>query len=219
MSNNIKKILLLTNLVLIFNDNITFYSFKKKIFLFAVNINTIDENYLLNEYYFTHITNKKNRKSAISWDYKYFLIHYFKNKIFPKAQSSSILNLLLEEITTISLNKEIFLNKELSFIIKDLSFVNDVNLLNSRNCHMWTYLRKIYNETNDIEKTLILLYAFNTLKKCSFDYSSFSFIVNSRENLPLNKEKIKSLIENIKKSKIIKYENHKCYIDDLEKYY
>ena len=211
ISNNIKKILLLINLVLIFNDNITFYSLKKKIFLFSVNKNSINENDLLSEYYFTHITNKKNRKSAISWDYKNFLIYYFKNKIFTeenKIQNPPILNLLLEEITVISLNKEIFLNKELLFIIKDLSFINDINLLNSRNCHMWAYLRKIYNEGSDNEKILILLYAFNILKKCSFDYSAFSFIVNSRKNLPLDKAKIKLLIENAKKSKVIKYEEH-----------
>ena len=83
---------------------------------------------------------------------------------------------------------------------------------------MWAYLRKVYNKVNKEEKILILLYAFLILRKCSFDYSAFSFIVNSKKNMPLKKEQIEKLISEIKKASIIKYDEHKCYIDNLENY-
>ena len=64
--NNIKEIISLINLILIFNDNITFYSLKKKILLlnYQKDIKNIDE-IIINEYYFTCLKNKNGRKSLI----------------------------------------------------------------------------------------------------------------------------------------------------------
>ena len=223
---NIKELLSLINLVLFFNDNITFYSLKKKILLLLknkhkddiknININEI----ILNEYNFTCITNKKCRKSAISWDYKYFIFHNFKNDIFNNINNDDfILNLLKNEIDIAGMKQENFCNSNNIYILKDLEKINEINITESRNCHMWAYLRKVYDEVNNEEKIIILLYAFLTLKKCSFDYSAFSFIVNSRKNIPLNKAQIISLIEDMKKVTIIKYDEHKCYINDLDKFF
>jgi len=224
---NIKELLSLTNLVLLFNDNITFYSLKKKILLLVLdnkneikNINDI----LLNEYYFTCTTNKKCRKSAISWDYKYFLYINFKNDIFIKEEENNmlnscfILNLLNNEIKIIGMKNEDFISN--LFILKDLEIMNEINEAQNRNCHMWAYLRKIYNEMNKQEKIIILLYSFLTLRKCSFDYSAFTFIVNSKksQDFPLNKEQIVAIIEHMKKVTFIHYDEHKCYINNLDKF-
>ena len=83
---------------------------------------------------------------------------------------------------------------------------------------MWTYLKKVFDNINKEGKILILLFAFLLLKKCSFDYSAFTFIVNTKNKNPLSKEQIKKLIDNLKKSCVIKYDEHKCYIDDIDKF-
>ena len=216
----IKELLSLINLVLLFNDNITFYSLKKKILLLDI-INKDNKDILINEYFFTCMSNKKLRKSAISWDYKYFLFDNFKNDILTeersdKTNSEYIYNLLKDELDILGLKKEIIVDN--IFIQNDLKIINEINNIQSRNCHMWAYLRKVYNKVNKEEKILILLYAFLILRKCSFDYSAFSFIVNSKKNMPLKKEQIEKLISEIKKASIIKYDEHKCYIDNLENY-
>ena len=216
----IKELLSLINLVLLFNDNITFYSLKKKILLLDI-INKDNKDILINEYFFTCMSNKKLRKSAISWDYKYFLFDNFKNDILTeeksdKTNSEYIYNLLKDELDILGLKKEIIVDN--IFIQNDLKIINEINNVQSRNCHMWAYLRKVYNKVNKEEKILILLYAFLILRKCSFDYSAFSFIVNSKKNMPLKKEQIEKLISEIKKASIIKYDEHKCYIDNLENY-
>ena len=222
----IKELISLINLVLLFNDNITFYSLKKKILLLIINNDNNIKNFneiLLSEYYFTCMTNKKCRKSSISWDYKYFLFLHFKNEIFIKEKENNniknnkhILNLLKNELNVIGAEEELLNNYV--FILKDLEIINEINTVQSRNCHMWAYLRKIYNEMDNNEKIIILLFAFFILRKCNFDYSAFSFIVNSRNNLPLNKKQIEELINDIKKTSIFKYDEHKCYIDDLDKF-
>jgi hypothetical protein len=219
---NIKELLSLINLVLIFNDNMTFYALKKKILLLIVNNNKKDEikninEILLNEYYFTCSTNKKCRKSAISWDYKYFLFYYFKNDIIFRKDENNILDLLKDQLNIVGMKKEIFYDN--IFVLKDLEIMNEINIVQSRNYHMWGYLRKIFNEINKEEKILIILYAFLTLKKCSFDYSAFCFIVNSKKLIPLEKEQIKAIIEDVKKGCFIKYDDHKCYIDNLDKFF
>ena len=213
---NIKSILSLINLDLIFNDNVTFYSLKKKIL--KKDLKNIDE-LILSEYYFTCTKNKKGRKSLISWDYKYFLYQNFKDNIKPikkDNQSFYILDLLKEELNLLGIKHDIFYNNE--FILNDLEINNEVNIIQSRNYHMWTYLRKVFNDTNKEGKILILLYAFYILRKCSFDYSAFCFIVNSKNNMPLEKEQLKLLIEKMKKNNFIKYEEHKCYINDIDKF-
>ena len=217
---NIKEIFSLINLVLIFNDNISFYSLKKKILLLIIknSQNNIDE-IILNEYYFTCTTNKKRRKSLISWDYKYFLYENFKNNIRLQKENNnsfSILNTLKEELDIIGIKEDIFYPNE--FILNDLEIINEINNIQSRNYHLWTYLKKVFDNENKEGKILIILYAFVTLRKCSFDYSAFSFIVNMKNKNPLTKEQLKLLIDNLKKSCIIKYDEHKCYIDDIDKF-
>lgn len=217
---NIKEIFSLINLVLIFNDNISFYSLKKKILLLIIknSQNNIDE-IILNEYYFTCTTNKKRRKSLISWDYKYFLYENFKNNIRLQKENNnsfSILNTLKEELDIIGKKEDIFYPNE--FILNDLEIINEINNIQSRNYHLWTYLKKVFDNENKEGKILIILYAFVTLRKCSFDYSAFSFIVNMKNKNPLTKEQLKLLIDNLKKSCIIKYDEHKCYIDDIDKF-
>ena len=222
----IKELISLINLVLLFNDNITFYSLKKKILLLIINNDNKINNFndiLLCEYYFTCITNKKCRKSGISWDYKYFLFLHFKNEIFIKEKENNniknnkhILNLLKNELNIIGIEEELLNNYV--FILKDLEIINEINTVQSRNCHMWAYLRKVYNEENKEGKILIILFAFLTLRKCCFDYSAFSFIVNSKNNIPLNKEQIKALIKETSKNSFTIYDDHKCYIVNLEKY-
>ena len=222
---NIKELISLINLVLLFNDNITFYSLKKKILLLVINNNNNIENKILNkillsEYYFTNTTNKKCRKSAISWDYKCFLFHNFKKDIFTNENVDNkefvILNLLKNELNILGTKKDEF-NKNL-FILKDLEMINEINIIQSRNFHLWTYLRKIYNEMNKQEQIIIILFAFYILRKCSFDYSAFSFLINSKKNIPLEKEIIEEIIKEMKKTSIIKYDEHKYYIDNLENY-
>ena len=217
---NIKEIFSLINLVLIFNDNITFYSLKKKIILSIIknSQNNIDE-IILNEYYFTCTTNKKRRKSLISWDYKYFLYENFKNNIHLRRggdKSFPILNIIKEELNILGIKQDIFYPNE--FILNDLEIINEINNIQSRNYHLWTYLRKVFDNENKEGKILIILYAFVILRKCSFDYSAFSFIVNMKNKNPLTKEQLKTLIDNLKKSCIIKYDEHKCYIDDIDKF-
>ena len=219
--NNIKEIISLINLILIFNDNITFYSLKKKILLlnYQKDIKNIDE-IIINEYYFTCLKNKNGRKSLISWDYKYFLYKHFKNNLNcikeENNKSYLILNLLNDQLNILGLKENIFSKSE--FIINDLKIINEINIIQSRNYHLWTYLRKVYNDTDKEGKILILLFAFLLLRKCSFDYSAFSFIINSKQNMPFNNEQLRLLIEYMKKSSIIKYDEHKCYIDDIEKF-
>ena len=219
--NNIKEIISLINLILIFNDNITFYSLKKKILLlnYQKDIKNIDE-IIINEYYFTCLKNKNGRKSLISWDYKYFLYKHFKNNLNRIKEENNksylILNLLNDQLNILGLKENIFSKSE--FIINDLEIINEINIIQSRNYHLWTYLRKVYNDTDKEGKILILLFAFLLLRKCSFDYSAFSFIINSRQNMPFNNEQLRLLIEYIKKSSVIKYDEHKCYIDDIEKF-
>ena len=219
--NNIKEIISLINLILIFNDNITFYSLKKKILLLNYQKDTknIDE-IIINEYYFTCLKNKNGRKSLISWDYKYFLYKHFKNNLNRIKEENNksylILNLLNDQLNILGLKENIFSKSE--FIINDLEIINEINITQSRNYHLWTYLRKVYNDTDKEGKILILLFAFLLLRKCSFDYSAFSFIINSRQNMPFNNEQLRLLIEYMKKSSIIKYDEHKCYIDDIEKF-
>ena len=219
--NNIKEIISLINLILIFNDNITFYSLKKKILLlnYQKDIKNIDE-IIINEYYFTCLKNKNGRKSLISWDYKDFLYKHFKNNLNRIKEENNksylILNLLNDQLNILGLKENIFSKSE--FIINDLEIINEINIIQSRNYHLWTYLRKVYNDTDKEGKILILLFAFLLLRKCSFDYSAFSFIINSRQNMPFNNEQLRLLIEYMKKSSIIKYDEHKCYIDDIEKF-
>ena len=219
--NNIKEIISLINLILIFNDNITFYSLKKKILLlnYQKDIKNIDE-IIINEYYFTCLKNKNGRKSLISWDYKYFLYKHFKNNLNRIKEENNksylILNLLNDQLNILGLKENIFSKSE--FIINDLEIINEINITQSRNYHLWTYLRKVYNDTDKEGKILILLFAFLLLRKCSFDYSAFSFIINSKQNMPFNNEQLRLLIEYIKKSSVIKYDEHKCYIDDIEKF-
>ena len=219
--NNIKEIISLINLILIFNDNITFYSLKKKILLlnYQKDIKNIDE-IIINEYYFTCLKNKNGRKSLISWDYKYFLYKHFKNNLNRIKEENNksylILNLLNDQLNILGLKENIFSKSE--FIINDLEIINEINITQSRNYHLWTYLRKVYNDTDKEGKILILLFAFLLLRKCSFDYSAFSFIINSKQNMPFNNEQLRLLIEYMKKSSIIKYDEHKCYIDDIEKF-
>ena len=211
----------LINLILLFNDNVAFYSLKKKIFLLIIDCNNKIKNFneiILSEYYFTCLLNKKRRKSAISWDYKYFLFLHFKNDLFTieKNNNKYILHLLKNELNIIGIKEEIFNNY--LFILKDLEIINEINIIQNRNFHLWTYLRKIYNEMDKNEKILILLFAFLTLRKCNFDYSAFTFIVNSKNNMPFTKEQLELLIKDIKKASIFKYDEHKCYIDDLDKF-
>ena len=217
---NMKEILSLINLILIFSDNIMFYSLKKKILLLIIKNEIKDKNKIItSEYYFTCTTNKKRRKSLISWDYKYYLYYNFNKDIkLNKSENKSflVLNLLKDELTSIGLKENIFYNNE--FILNDLEIINDINSLESRNYHMWTYLRKVFNDINKEGKILIILFAFYILRKCSFDYSAFCFIVNSKNNIPFDKEQIKLLIDKIKKMNVIKYDEHKNYIDDIEKF-
>ena len=218
--NNIKEILSLINLILIFNDNVTFYSLKKKILLLLLKNeqNNLDE-IILNEYYFTCTKNKKCRKSLISWDYKYFIYEHFQSNIhLPKENNKtfSILNMLKDELNMIEIKEDTFYQNE--YILNDLAIINEVNIIQSRNYHMWTYLRKVFDNINKEGKILIILYAFLTLRKCSFDYSAFSFIVNTKNKNPLKKEQLKILIDDMKKSCFIKYDEHKCYIDDIDKF-
>ena len=221
---NIKELLSLINLVLLFNDNITFYSLKKKILLLVINNNNIENKILnqiiLSEYYFTCTTNKKCRKSAISWDYKFFLFLNFKKDIFNSENIDNkefiILNLLKNELNIIGIKKEEFY--KYVFILKDLEMINEINIIQSRNYHLWTYLRKIYNEMNKQEQIIIILFSFYILRKCSFDYSAFSFLVNSKKNIPLGKDQIEEIIKEMKKTSIIKYDDHKYYIDNLKNY-
>ena len=218
--NNIKEILSLINLIIIFNDNVTFYSLKKKILLLLLKNeqNNLDE-IILNEYYFTCTTNKKCRKSLISWDYKYFLYEHFESNIhLPKENNKTfpILNMLKDELNMIEIKEDTFYQNE--YILNDLAIINEVNIIQSRNYHLWTYLRKVFDNINKEGKILIILYAFLTLRKCSFDYSAFSFIVNTKNKNPLTKEQLKILIDDMKKSCFIKYDEHKCYIDDIDKF-
>ena len=218
--NNIKEILSLINLIIIFNDNVTFYSLKKKILLLLLKNeqNNLDE-IILNEYYFTCTTNKKFRKSLISWDYKYFLYEHFESNIhLPKENNKTfpILNMLKDELNMIEIKEDTFYQNE--YILNDLAIINEVNIIQSRNYHLWTYLRKVFDNINKEGKILIILYAFLTLRKCSFDYSAFSFIVNTKNKNPLTKEQLKILIDDMKKSCFIKYDEHKCYIDDIDKF-
>ena len=218
--NNLKEILSLINLILIFNDNITFYSSKKKILLLTLKNDIKNKDEIISsEYYFTCITNKKRRKSLISWDYKNFLYNNFKNNIKHIKLNDKyfhILNLIKDELNIIGIKEKFFYNSE--FILNDLEIIDEINTLESRNYHMWTYLRKVYNNINTEGKILIILYSFHLIRKCSFDYSAFCFLVNSKNNFPLDNGKLKVLIKDMKNNNIIKYDEHKCYIDDLEKF-
>ena len=75
-------IICLINYILLFNDNITFYSFKQKIINELTKKNSNDINDIINsEYYFTILTNRNLRKSSVSWYYRFFLVNNYKDKI------------------------------------------------------------------------------------------------------------------------------------------
>ena len=63
--NDSKNIICLVNYILLFNDNITFYSLKQKILLKIKHLND-KNNIIISEYFYTIITNRNLRKSSIS---------------------------------------------------------------------------------------------------------------------------------------------------------
>ena len=212
----IKNIFSFCNLVLIFNDNSTFYSIKKKILINLFNFIKEKEKInqiIFNEYSFTSIINKNNRKSCISFHYRFFLLENFKEYL----NINLINNLNTQKL---NLKNSIFnLNDiENNIIFKDIENINLVNLKQNRNYHMWTYLNLLFNseKTSEFEKKIILSYSIFLLKLCSWDYSSFSFIINNYykiKNININ-----LIIDEFNQNFININQEHKNYILNLIEY-
>jgi len=211
----IKNIFSFCNLVLIFNDNSTFYSIKKKILIKLLNyikekekINQI----IFSEYSFTSIINKNKRKSCISFHYRFFLLENFKEYLnINLINNLNIQKLQLKNFFNLN-------NIENNIIFKDLENINLVNLKQNRNYHMWTYLNLLFNskKTLEFEKKIILSYSIFLLKLCSWDYSAFSFIINNYYKIKdIN---INLIIDEFNQNFININQDHKNYILNLIEY-
>ena len=212
----IKNIFSFCNLVLIFNDNSTFYSIKKRILInLSKNIKKKEEinQIIFSEYSFTSITNKNKRKSCISFHYRFFLLENFKENL-----NINLINNL--NIQKLKLQNSIFdlNNIEKNIIFKDIENINLVNIKQNRNYHMWTYLNLLFNseKTSEFEKKIILSYSIFLLKLCAWDYSSFSFIINNYykiKNININ-----LIIDEFNQNFININQEHKNYILNLIEY-
>ena len=83
---------------------------------------------------------------------------------------------------------------------------------------MWTYLNLLFNskKTLEFEKKIILSYSIFLLKLCSWDYSSFSFIIN--HYYKIKNININLIIEEFNKNFININQEHKNYILNLIEY-
>ena len=199
-----KMIICLINYVLIFNDNITFYSFKQKILNKIIKDNSIDINNIINsEYYYTILTNRNLRKSSVSWYYRFFLVNNFKDRI--KLDNKININLL--KFFNNFFGEENFNSVFLFHDINNLFYINEKE---SRNYHLWTYINRIFisNNFSLLERKIIIIFAFFILYKCVWDYSSFCFIKNFISKIDYNQKEILFFINYLDELKDIKTENN-----------
>ena len=199
-----KMIICLINYVLIFNDNITFYSFKQKILNKLIKDNSIDINNIINsEYYYTILTNRNLRKSSVSWYYRFFLVNNYKDRI--KLDNKININLL--KFFNNFFGEENFNSVFLFHDINNLFYINEKE---SRNYHLWTYINRIFisNNFSLLERKIIIIFAFFILYKCVWDYSSFCFIKNFISKIDYNQKEILFFINYLDELKDIKTENN-----------
>ena len=199
-----KMIICLINYILLFNDNITFYSFKQKIINELTKKNSNDINDIINsEYYFTILTNRNLRKSSVSWYYRFFLVNNYKDRI--KLDNKININLL--KFFNNFFGEENFNSVFLFHDINNLFYINEKE---SRNYHLWTYINRIFisNNFSLLERKIIIIFAFFILYKCVWDYSSFCFIKNFISKIDYNQKEILFFINYLDELKDIKTENN-----------
>ena len=203
-----KMIICLINYILLFNDNITFYSFKQKIINELTKKNSNDINDIINsEYYFTILTNRNLRKSSVSWYYRFFLVNNYKDKINKFDNNDNITN-----INLLNFFKSFFGEENLNsiFLYKDINNLFYINEKESRNYHLWTYVNRIFTSNNFslLERKIIIIFACFILYKCVWDYSSFCFIKNFISKIDYNQKEILFFINYLDELKDIKTENN-----------
>ena len=199
-----KMIICLINYILIFNDNVTFYSFKQKIIIELIKNNSNDINDIItSEYYLTILTNRNLRKSSVSWYYRFFLVNNFKDRI--KLDNKININLL--KFFNNFFGEENFNSVFLFHDINNLFYINEKE---SRNYHLWTYINRIFisNNFSLLERKIIIIFAFFILYKCVWDYSSFCFIKNFISKIDYNQKEILFFINYLDELKEIKPENN-----------
>ena len=210
------------NSVLLFNDNQTFYSLKRKIILkstckFKASFSDV-VNLLRSELLFTQTTNEKSRKSAVSWAYRTFLYSVFSEN-FSREQIAAINRYNKNE------NKVDFrpfggvVLCEGDFVYNEVLLCDCVNVREGRNYHMWTHLRRLFdsNKKNNYVNgcKIIVLYAVIKLAESPNDYSAFSFIVNSDVKSIFTKEEVEMIRNYLSENKGI---SNKDYIKDIYQY-
>ncbi len=167
--NDSKNIICLINYVLLFNDNITFYSLKQKILLKIKHLNN-KNNIIISEYFYTILTNRNLRKSSISWFYRFFLVNNLKDYIYfiHHENNQNLDNFYIKFFEN---EKTIFS----SFIYKDIENLYLINEKESRNYHLWIYLNRIFTSDNFSikDKKIIIIFAFFILYKL---FGSFFFL-------------------------------------------
>ena len=199
-----KMIICLINYILIFNDNVTFYSFKQKIIIELIKNNSNDINDIItSEYYLTILTNRNLRKSSVSWYYRFFLVNNYKDRI--KLDNKININLL--KFFNNFFGEENFNSVFLFHDINNLFYINEKE---SRNYHLWTYINRIFisNNFSLLERKIIIIFAFFILYKCVWDYSSFCFIKNFISKIEYNEKEILFFINYLDELKEIKPENN-----------
>ena len=220
--NDSKNIICLVNYVLLFNDNITFYSLKQKILLKIKHLNN-KNNIIISEYFYTILTNRNLRKSSISWFYRFFLVNNFKDYIYfiHNENNQNLDNFYIKYFEN---EKTIFS----SFIYKDIENLYLINEKESRNYHLWIHSNRIFTSDNFSikDKKIIIIFAFFILYKCVWDHSSFCFIKNFISKIKFNdKQKLLFInylneIKDIKPEKnfhnySINFNNNNLFIDKI----
>ena len=202
-----KMIICLINYILIFNDNVTFYSFKQKIIIELIKNNSNDINDIItSEYYLTILTNRNLRKSSVSWYYRFFLVNNYKDKINNFDNNNNI-NINLLKFFSNFFGEE---NFNSIFLYKDINNLFYINEKESRNYHLWTYVNRIFTSNNCslLERKIIIIFACFILYKCVWDYSSFCFIKNFISKIEYNEKEILFFINYLDELKEIKPENN-----------
>jgi hypothetical protein len=203
----LKKILIFTNLILIFSPEFyTIYNMKMEILQQLKNQFKNEEFYDLikSEHMFSNIINSQNRKCSISWHYRLFLL----------KELYICHNLTDKEELTINDEKINFFKKikficdlitydvyETSFIISEIAFIDIINERERRNYHLWKYLIHLFNYIDkQQEKAIIFSFCFMNFLNDTLDYSAYSNTVNLMKKMNLGVEaryNIKQYIEQL----------------------
>jgi hypothetical protein len=204
-SNKITPLLSFMNFILVFSpEYYTLYNMKKEI---LINTNNIPDEYLLSEFLFVNIINERNRKCSISWEYRYFLMKNFKeklNEIISNKYEDKVNSFLHKIKNYLKYFKSDFSeNKLMRIMLLDLYLVYNINEKEKRNYHLWKYIVHIFNLYPSLEeKTVLYIFCLLNFINNPLDYSAFSTLINIHlkigDVIGLKKEELKSYLNQLK---------------------